>query len=576
MPYSDRRWLLLAWPLLGLVLAWILRAGIVWQYESVWRLNQNQVVSEEMEFFRRLAESSGSSANQMMQIANASTDGQLILIPDSDGTLDRKLVRGPSIEWYVEPDGFRRVRAIRSVVPKEGEPYWLVFSRRVPPVDQKLFAWSTWLLPIGFVVGLSATWSGFRKTKLKERVLRSLSGLRNPARSNVPREAMMEMFPNDAFEPEVHRELISLVESFQSTYSDIQSDAEQSQSVLAAMPVGILAFTTDLRLTFANRAGIDMLELSEPVRVDARLIELIRQPKVIEVVSESQNSGQTLDSELERNQGNTVLRLRAYPLSSEVERGAKPPMLLIVTDETRLRQLENARRDFTANVSHELKTPLAAIKAYAETLLMGAMDDPDAKERFVRRISEQAARLDNLIRDLLQLTKIQSLPERISLTSMSVSEIVRTSVDEHLPIAASKQVQLVNNAADEALRVMAEYEAVRTILSNLLTNAIRYSKPGGQVEVEAVRLGDWIDISVIDNGIGIPESDLDRIFERFYRVDKARSADAGGTGLGLSIVKHMVQALGGSIRVRSRLGVGSEFTFRLEVSRPERDADNDG
>jgi two-component system phosphate regulon sensor histidine kinase PhoR len=555
---------------MGVGLAWILRAGIVWQYESVWRLNQNLIVSEEMEFFRRLAESSGSSATQMIQIANASTDGQLMLIPDSEGTLDRKMVQGPSIEWYVEPDGFRRVRAIRSVVPRKGEPYWLVFSRRVPPVDQKLFAWSTWLIPIGLLVGLSASWVGFRRSKLKDRVLRSLSGLRDPARSNLPREAMMEMFPNEAFAPEVHRELISLVESFQSKYSDIQGDAEQSQSVLSAMPVGILAFTADLRLTFANRAGIDLLELSAPVRVDARLIELIRQPRVIEVVSESQTSGQTLDIELERNQGSAVLRLRAYPLSSEVERGAKPPMLLIVTDETRLRQLENARRDFTANVSHELKTPLAAIKAYAETLLMGAMDDPDAKERFVRRINEQAARLDNLIHDLLQLTKIQSLPERINLSSMSVSEIVRTSVEEHLPIATSKQVQIINRATDDSLRVMAEYDAMRTILSNLLTNAIRYSKPGGIVEVRAERSADSIDVSVIDNGIGIPEADLDRIFERFYRVDKARSTDAGGTGLGLSIVKHLVQAIGGTIRVRSRLGEGSEFTLRLNESRLER------
>ncbi len=555
-------------------MAWILRAGIAWQYEIVWRLNQNQVVTEEMEFFRRLAESSGSSASQMIHLANASTDGQLMLIPDSERTLDRKLVRGPSIEWYIEPDGFRRVRAIRNVIPDEGEPYWLVFTRRVPPVDEKLYAWSTWLIPMGFLVGLSFTWIGFRRSRLKDRVLRSLSGLRNPSRPSVPREAMMEMLPNEAFAPEVHRELISLVESFQSTFTDIQSDAEQSQSVLSAMPVGILAFTADLRLTFANRAGIDMLDLSAPVRVDARLIELIRQPKVIEVVSESQRSGQTLDSELERNQGNTVLRLRAYPLSSEVEQGAKPPMLLIVTDETRLRQLENARRDFTANVSHELKTPLAAIKAYAETLLMGAMDDPDAKERFVLRISEQAARLDNLIRDLLQLTKIQSLPERISLTSMSVSEIVRTSIEEHLPIANSKQVQLINQATDERLRVMAEYEAMRTILSNLLTNAIRYSRSGGLVEVRAGRVGDCIDVSVIDNGIGIPESDLDRIFERFYRVDKARSADAGGTGLGLSIVKYMVQAIGGSIRVRSRLGEGSEFTVRLEEAREDTEEKN--
>jgi signal transduction histidine kinase len=239
-------------------------------------------------------------------------------------------------------------------------------------------------------------------------------------------------------------------------------------------------------------------------------------------------------------------------------------MLLVLTDETRLRQLENARRDFTANVSHELKTPLAAIKAYTETLLMGAMDDPDAKERFIQRINEQASRLDNLIRDLLQLTKIQSLPERISLSRLSIFEIVRSSVEEHNQIASKRNVEIVNHVQENEFHVMAEYDALRTILSNLLSNAIRYSKEGGTVEIKAKRLHGFIDVSVIDNGIGIPESDLERIFERFYRVDKARSADAGGTGLGLAIVKYLVQAIGGSISVRSRLGEGSEFTLRLE------------
>jgi signal transduction histidine kinase len=239
-------------------------------------------------------------------------------------------------------------------------------------------------------------------------------------------------------------------------------------------------------------------------------------------------------------------------------------MLLVLTDETRLRQLENARRDFTANVSHELKTPLAAIKAYTETLLMGAMDEPDAKERFIQRINEQASRLDNLIRDLLQLTKIQSLPERISLSRLSMFETVRSTVEEHNQIASKRNVEIVNHVQENEFHVMAEYDALRTILGNLLSNAIRYSKEGGTVEIKAKRLHGFIDVSVIDNGIGIPESDLERIFERFYRVDKARSADAGGTGLGLAIVKYLVQAIGGSISVRSRLGEGSEFTLRLD------------
>jgi two-component system phosphate regulon sensor histidine kinase PhoR len=564
MSTSITRWFLVAWPCIGVLAGWIVCQCVIWQYEVVWRLNQNQLVTEKIEFFRGVIESKGNSAGQLTQLANASSDGQWTLVPDDSDSLDRKLVQGPSIEWYVEPDGFRRVRAVRSISSAGGELSWLVFSQRVPPVARSLYSWAYWLIPVGFLLGTGVCGFYVRRRMQREKVLRALQSLRTPNRNALPRETMLNLLPGTSMDPEIHRELIALVEQFQTTYSNIQNDAEQSQSVLAAMPVGILAFTSDLRLVFANRSGSDMLDLSDPTPVNARLIELIRQPKVIDVVAEAQRSGQTLDGEIDRNDGGTVLRLRAYPLVNDAGIESKPPMLLVLTDETRLRQLENARRDFTANVSHELKTPLAAIKAYTETLLMGAMDDPDAKERFIQRINEQASRLDNLIRDLLQLTKIQSLPERISLTCLSIFETVRSGVEEHLQIAAKRKVKIVNHIQENEFYVMAEYDALRTILGNLLSNAIRYSKEGGKVEIKVKRVHGFIDISVIDNGIGIPESDLERIFERFYRVDKARSADAGGTGLGLSIVKYLVQALGGSISVRSRLGEGSEFTLRLD------------
>ncbi|MFO0012070.1 MAG: sensor histidine kinase [Planctomycetota bacterium] len=563
MATSLRRWFLFAWPCAGAILAWVACQAIIRQYESVWQMNQNQVVLEELEFFHRFVDSGKLSPSEVAQLTEETTGGQLMFFPDDAGTMDRSLVQRPSMEWFDEPDGFRRVRAVRSVELGKDALHWLVFTRRIPPVNRNVYGWSYWLIPLGLLAGGGISWVQLRKRLQRERMLRSLQGLSNASRTLTPREAMVEMLPRKAFGPEIHRELIALVERFQKTYSDIQIDAEQSQSVLAAMPVGILALTSDLRLSFANRAGIEMLDLSEPVPVNARLIELTRQPKVIDVVSEAQHSNQTLDSEIERNEGNAVLRLRAYPLATDAGSVTKPAMLLILTDETRLRKLENARRDFTANVSHELKTPLAAIKAYTETLLMGAMDDPDAKERFVQRINEQAMRLDNLIQDLLRLTKIQSLPDRIHLSRVPVAELVHTSVDEQAPIAATRQVQVINQVTDDSLVVMAEDDALRTILSNLLSNAIRYSQQGGRVEIQAERASGHILISVIDNGIGIPESDLERIFERFYRVDKARSADSGGTGLGLAIVKYLVQALGGSIRVRSRLGEGSEFTVRL-------------
>lgn len=239
-------------------------------------------------------------------------------------------------------------------------------------------------------------------------------------------------------------------------------------------------------------------------------------------------------------------------------------MLLVVSDETRLRQLENYRRDFTANVSHELKTPLAAIKAYAETLLMGALEEEGTRERFVRSIGDQASRLEELILGLLRLTRLQSLPDKLVLSPVSLSDLVRTLIQEQTPIAVSKGIEIQILEMDEACRAMADHESLRTIVGNLLSNAIRYSKPQGAVTIETKVEGAWVELAIRDRGIGIPAEDLDRIFERFYTVDKARTKDAGGTGLGLAIVKHLTAAMGGTIRVESQLGIGSTFRLRLK------------
>jgi two-component system phosphate regulon sensor histidine kinase PhoR len=237
-----------------------------------------------------------------------------------------------------------------------------------------------------------------------------------------------------------------------------------------------------------------------------------------------------------------------------------------------LKQLENYRRDFTANVSHELKTPLSAIKAYSETLLMGAIDDPDAAVRFVTSIGEQANRLDQLIRGLMQLSRIQTMPERLELAPIYLADIVRSVVREQSTVAESNQISIINHIeedefADDHLTVLAEHESLRTVFGNLLSNAIRYSKKGGTVEIKTENTPDTIDLLVIDHGIGIPAEDINRIFERFYTVDKARSRDSGGTGLGLSIVKHLTAAIGGNIRVSSVLGSGS--TFRVSLKRAD-------
>lgn len=201
---------------------------------------------------------------------------------------------------------------------------------------------------------------------------------------------------------------------------------------------------------------------------------------------------------------------------------------------------------------------------------MGAIDDPDAAVRFVTSIGEQANRLDQLIRGLMQLSRIQTMPERLELAPIHLADIVKSVVREQSTVAESNQISIINHIeaddlADDQLIVLAEHESLRTVFGNLLSNAIRYSKKGDTVEIKTEHTPDAIDLLVIDHGIGIPAEDINRIFERFYTVDKARSRDSGGTGLGLSIVKHLTAAIGGTIRVSSVLGSGS--TFRVSLKR---------
>jgi two-component system phosphate regulon sensor histidine kinase PhoR len=223
------------------------------------------------------------------------------------------------------------------------------------------------------------------------------------------------------------------------------------------------------------------------------------------------------------------------------------------------------RQDFVANVSHELKTPLASIKAYTETLLDWALHDENVNARFLRRIEEQADRLNQLILDLLSLARVESGQNVYEHGPMLLAPAISTCVESHRGrIEAKNQtLSLDLGPLDGDTLVLADEEAIRQILDNLIDNAIKYTPEGGSVRVRCQIQGATVAVEVADTGIGIPRDDLPRVFERFYRVDKARSRELGGTGLGLSIVKHLVQSIGGQITVDSRLGAGSRFTVHL-------------
>jgi two-component system phosphate regulon sensor histidine kinase PhoR len=353
----------------------------------------------------------------------------------------------------------------------------------------------------------------------------------------------------------------------------LEGDRQLLRTVLGGMAEGVVAVDARRRLLFANDAASQLFSLG-PNPVGRLMVELIRSPQVHEAVEAALAGSGSHKVEI------TVSRAEDRPLVSprmlEVRGTALPGTpaagaVLVFHDVTENRRLERVRQDFVANASHELKTPLASIKAYTETLIDGALSDPEVNTRFLERIDEQADRLNVLVLDLLSLARLESGQETFHHGPLVLAPLVRSSFESHRGRAEAGELRFELEIAPESegAVVMADEEAIRQILDNLIDNAIKYTDREGLVRVRTRFQGDAIVLEVSDTGIGIPRDEQSRVFERFYRVDKARSRELGGTGLGLSIVKHLVGSLGGAIRLESRAGVGSTFTVRLPTARAE-------
>ncbi len=349
--------------------------------------------------------------------------------------------------------------------------------------------------------------------------------------------------------------------------AQLEQDRQQLSAVLSGMAEGVIAIDGRRRLLFAN-ASADRLFGLGTGSVGRLVPELIRSPHVQEAVEATLAGSEPYRGEISlagREPGMRaqprVLSVHGTPLPGSPPTGA----LLVFHDVTELRRLERMRQDFVANVSHELKTPLASIKAYTETLLDGALHDENVNARFLRRIEEQAERLSQLILDLLSLARLESGQNVFEHSPLVLASAIATCVESHRGRieAKSQALSLDLGALDGETLVLVDEEAIRQILDNLIDNAIKYTPEGGSIRVRGQAAGSTVSFEVADTGIGIPRDDLPRVFERFYRVDQARSRELGGTGLGLSIVKHLVQSLGGQVTVDSRIGAGSRFTVQL-------------
>jgi len=360
----------------------------------------------------------------------------------------------------------------------------------------------------------------------------------------------------------VARSLRLMAEQFRAMLERLQVESARRETILGSMVEGVLAVDGNLRVIFCNDAFARALRVPTPIQGNVSLVQLVRDPALRQLLTRVISTGQASRERMNLISAHgSTFQVQAVPLREPGTGGA----IATLHDITELERLERVRKDFVANISHELRTPLAAIRGYTETLLDGALEDPEHNRRFLGIVAAQSDRLANLASDLLALAEIEADRSPVPAERVAVVESAENALRAVEAEAESRNVRAFLGPCETAYVAGQAFRLEQTLL-NLLLNAIKYNRPGGEVRVEISRAGDKVRISVCDTGIGIPADEIPRIFERFYRVDKARSRQTGGTGLGLSIVKHNVERMGGSITVESQLGKGSVFTLVMPAA----------
>jgi len=353
------------------------------------------------------------------------------------------------------------------------------------------------------------------------------------------------------------------------TLAKSERDENLLRSILTSVAEGLVITGRNSEVLLINDAARSLFGLG--ARPIIRLMDVSRDPHVHRTFSKVLADGERIEARFEVRSANLqdkrILRLHAAPL--RLNEGGIDGVVCAFIDITKLERLERIRQEFLSNVSHELRTPLAAITAYTETLIDGGIDDPDNSLRFLHTIHRNTERMRALVNDVSELSEIESGAVKLTTEVLPLRQMINEIFAGLAPRAAEHGVRLENQIASEFC-VTADRRRLEQILVNLVDNAIKFNHPGGAVAVRAEQDGgDQQAIRVRDTGAGIPEEHLPRVFERFYRVDRARSRDAGGTGLGLAIVKHLARAHGGEAYVTSEVGQGSEFSIKLPRRTPD-------
>ena len=340
--------------------------------------------------------------------------------------------------------------------------------------------------------------------------------------------------------------------------TDMARERAHMDAILNGMIEGVALVNGNGRLVLTNTAGRSMLRLSS-VSEGVHYLEVVRQPDVAAQLANALAGRPTAPVEVQLEPGSRkTFVANVVPVAGERGGGA----VLVLHDITELRRADQVRRDFVANVSHELRTPLTAIRGYVEALL-DTPAGPDDARRFLEIIARHSDRMERLVRDLLRLARLDAGQETLEYVDSGLGPLVTAVEHELETLLTSRQQRVATRLAPDAGTVRGDPSKLHDVLRNLLENAMNYSPPGATIEVGSRRLIDMIEITVADRGPGVPEADLARIFERFYRVDRSRTRDPGGTGLGLSIVRHLIELHGGRVSAANREGGGAIFTVTL-------------
>jgi two-component system phosphate regulon sensor histidine kinase PhoR len=339
-------------------------------------------------------------------------------------------------------------------------------------------------------------------------------------------------------------------------------ESARREAILASMVEGVLAVDNELQVTFCNASFAEAVGARLPVPERLPVLSLVRDPTFLDLLSRVIVTHESIKQRLQLAAADgRSFEVQAAPLALRSRRGA----IAILHDITDLERLERIRKDFVANVSHELRTPLTAIRGYAETLLDGALEDEENNRKFLEVIRAHAIRLNNIASDLLVLSELESGQTAAAAEPVPIQAAIEAAVRTVESEARVRGVTVHRGVLDGG-HVLGHKIRLEQAFVNLLDNAVKFNRTGGEVRIETARTDDGkAKITIADTGIGIPSEDLPRIFERFYRVDKARSREVGGTGLGLSIVKHVIERMNGCVAVESELGKGSVFTITLPL-----------